>query len=386
MKILITTDLFTVTTNGVVTSVHNLLEELENKGHEVRILTFSEDKESHKEGNVYYIKSMSLNFIYPDVRMPMSYRNSLVSELIEWKPDVIHSQCEFFSFQFAKRISKLTGAPLVHTYHTLYEDYVGYVFPSKRMGKFIVRRWLRKRLKKADKVIVPTSKVSNILYGYGMKNDICIVPSGVDLSRYDYRMDEAERIAKRSAIGIPEDCKVIINLGRLGNEKNIEELITFFAEALQFDDKLRFLIVGGGPAKEMLESHAEELGIADYVIFTGMVPPALVREYYQLGDLFVSASTSETQGLTYVEAAANALPLLCRKDDCLDDIIDEGVNGYQYTTKEEFLSKLQWIMDNDAWRVTAGKRSEEKAAFFDKSNFGDKIESIYEETIATNCG
>lgn len=386
MKILITTDLFTVTTNGVVTSVHNLLEELENKGHEVRILTFSEDKESHKEGNVYYIKSMSLNFIYPDVRMPMSYRNSLVSELIEWKPDVIHSQCEFFSFQFAKRISKLTGAPLVHTYHTLYEDYVGYVFPSKRMGKFIVRRWLRKRLKKADKVIAPTSKVSNILYGYGMKNDICIVPSGVDLSRYDYRMDETERIDKRSAIGIPEDCKVIINLGRLGNEKNIEELITFFAEALQFDDKLRFLIVGGGPAKEMLESHAEELGIADYVIFTGMVPPALVREYYQLGDLFVSASTSETQGLTYVEAAANALPLLCRKDDCLDDIIDEGGNGYQYTTKEEFLSKLQWIMDNDAWRVTAGKRSEEKAAFFDKSNFGDKIESIYEETISTNCG
>ncbi len=386
MKILITTDLFTVTTNGVVTSVHNLLEELEGKGHEVRILTFSEGKESYKEGNVYYIKSVSLKFIYPDVRMPMSYRNAMVDELIEWKPDVIHSQCEFFSYQFAQRISKLTGAPLVHTYHTLYEDYVGYVFPSKRMGKFIVRKWIRKRLKKADKVIAPTSKVSNILHGYGMENDICVVPSGVDLSRYDYRMDETERKAKRRAIGIPEDCKVIINLGRLGNEKNIEELIEFFAEAVKRDDKLRFLIVGGGPAKEMLENLAEELGVAEYVIFAGMVPPTLVREYYQLGDLFVSASTSETQGLTYVEAAANALPLLCRKDDCLDDIVDEGINGYQYTTKEEFLEKLQWIMDNDEWRATAGKHSEAKAESFDKSHFGDKIESIYEETVSENCG
>ena len=381
MKVLITTDLYNVSTNGVVTSVKNLLEELEGKGHDVRVLTFSEDIESYKDGNIYYIKSVPIGFIYPDMRMPISYRNSLVTELILWKPDVIHSQCEFFSYQYAQRIAKITGAPLIHTYHTLYEDYVTYVIPSKWIGKRVVKKLSCMRLKNSQKVIAPTNKVQNILRDYGMENDICIVPSGLDLSRYHYRMEKEERIAKRNMIGIEEDAKVLINLGRVGTEKNIEELVTFFADAAKEDEKLVFLIVGDGPAREGLEELAKELNIENRVIFTGMVPPALVREYYQLADVFVSASTSETQGLTYVEAAANALPLLCRKDDCLNDVIEEGINGYQYETKEQFLAYLSKIIADDKWRSAAGKRSEEIAVNFDKSNFGDRIESIYKEAV-----
>ena len=84
------------------------------------------------------------------MRMPLSFRHRLIKELIEWKPDVIHSQCEFFSYQFALRISKKTGAPIVHTYHTLYEQYVKYVIPSKRLGKTLVRVLSKKRLKKSE--------------------------------------------------------------------------------------------------------------------------------------------------------------------------------------------------------------------------------------------
>lgn len=394
MKILITTDLYKVTTNGVVTSVRNLMEELERKGHQIRVLTFSDNLESYQEENVYFIKSISMDFIYPNVRMPISYRNDLVRELVEWKPDVIHSQCEFFSYQFAQRISKLTGAPIVHTYHTLYEDYVTYVIPNKWVGKRMVKQMSRMRLKTAKTVIAPTSKVKDILLAYGLKNDIQIVSSGIALQQYDYRMDSKERKAKRYALGIPEGNKVMLNLGRLGTEKNLEELMEFFAEAVKWHMceatreanseeaqalGLTFLVVGDGPAKQGLEALAKELGVEEHVIFTGMVPPNLVREYYQLGDLFVSASTSETQGLTYVEAAANGLPLLCRKDDCLNDVLEEGVNGYQYTTKEEFLSRMQEIMQDDAWREAAGLRGREIAKGFDKSHFGDKVENIYEE-------
>lgn len=381
MKILITTDLYKVTTNGVVTSVHNLLEELESKGHDVRVLTFSDGKESYKEDKVYYIKSVSLDFVYPNVRMPISYRNSLLSELIEWKPDVIHSQCEFFSYQFAQRIAKLTGAPLVHTYHTLYEDYVTYVIPSKWVGKRAVRKLSCIRLKKAKKIIAPTMKVYNILRSYGMKNDMDIVPSGLDLEQYVYRMNDEERAAKRMALGISKENQVILNLGRLGTEKNIEELLCFFADAVGEHNNLYFLIVGDGPAKKTLEELTEKLGISKKVIFTGMVLPTLVREYYQLADVFVSASTSETQGLTYIEAAANGLPLLCHKDTCLDEIIREGINGYQYTTKEEFLEKLNIILSSEEWRENVAKCSEQIAKEFDKAKFAETIESIYEKTL-----
>lgn len=378
MKILITTDLYTVTTNGVVTSVKNLMEELEKKGHEVRVLTFSGDRHSHKEGNVYYIKSMTLP-IYPDVRMPLSRAGKYVKEIVEWKPDVVHSQCEFFSYGYAARIAKKSGAALVHTYHTLYEQYVGYVFPSKRLGEKFVKWFSRNRLKKADNVIAPTRKVERALRGYGLKNDISVIPSGIRLEQHKVRITPEERVTKRQELGITDDQLVLINLGRLGTEKNIQELIKFFAEAIKTRDNLKFMIVGGGPAKEELEKLAKDLGVDDKVIFTGMVKPTEVQLYYQMGDVFVSASTSETQGLTYVEAAANGLPLLCREDDCLEDVVYEGENGYEYTNSAEFMDRIDAIVAAPQWRTSAGKRSEEVANMYDKSVFGDAVEKVYVE-------
>ena len=382
LKILITTDLYTVSTNGVVTSVQNLFDELTAKGHDVRILTISDSLHSHKEGAVYYIRSVPLKAVYTDLRMTTSYRHKLIQEIIDWKPDIVHSQCEFFSYQFAARISRITGAPLVHTYHTLYEQYLtSYVVPSKRLGEFLAKVLSRKRLKHVSTLVAPTQKVENTLQHYGIRAPISVIPSGISLEQHHQRLSHEERMERRRALGIADDEQVLLNLGRLGGEKNLGELLELFAEARQKNDNLKFLIVGDGPAKEDLEKQAKKLGIADYVIFTGMVPPDEVQNYYQLGDVFVSASTSETQGLTYIEAAANGLPLLCRQDDCLADVLQEGENGYEYTSAEEFLHAIDTVMDDPEWRAAAAKRSEEIAASFDKKNFGDAIENVYESVL-----
>lgn len=381
MKILITTDLFSTPTNGVVTSIKNLCEELNKRGHEVRILALSDSLSSHRDGSVYYIKSVSLGFVYPDVRMPVSYRNDLITEIIEWKPDVIHSQCEFFSFQFAQRISRMSGAPLIHTYHTLYEQYVTYVIPSRRLGRRAVGVLSRKRLKHVAKVVAPTQKVEDRLRNYGLRNPICVIPSGISLEQYEKRMSRNECMEHRRALGIPDDHQVVLSLGRLGVEKNLEELLELFAGELAHNTKLTFLIVGDGPAREQLESLSAKLGIAKHVIFTGMVNPSEVQDYYQLGDVFVCASTSETQGLTYIEAAANGLVLLCRKDPCLNGVLQDGVNGYFYTVPEEFLEKINIILNDADWRRTAGKRSEEIAKSFDKGHFASAIEAVYKSVL-----
>ena len=380
-KILITTDLFTTNTNGVVTSVQNLFDELTAKGHDVRILTLSDTLHSHKDGAVYYIRSVPLGAVYPDVRMPVSYRHKLIKELIDWKPDVIHSQCEFFSYQFASRISRITGAPLVHTYHTLYEQYLtSYFIPSKRVGDFLAKFLSRKRLKNVDTLVAPTQKVEHTLHGYGMEAPINVVPSGISLEQHFQRLTEEERQEKRRSLGIGDEDQVLLNLGRLGGEKNLGELMELFAAAREHNKNLKFLIVGDGPAREDLEKLAKKLEVSDYVIFTGMVPPSEVQDYYQLGDVFVSASTSETQGLTYIEAAANGLPLLCRQDDCLADVLQPGENGYEYTSEEEFLNAIDMVMD-PAWRASAARRSEQIAAAFDKKAFGEAIENIYESVL-----
>jgi len=378
MKVLITTDLYTTNTNGVVTSVRNLMEELEKKGHEVRVLTVSEKLRSYRKNNVYYIRSVPLGVIYPDVRMPVSYRHHYLRELIAWKPDVIHSQCEYFSYQFAGYISKKTHAPIVHTYHTLYEQYVTYIFPSQRLGALFVGVLSKFRLRKAEAIVAPTQKVETVLKDYGIRNPIYIVPSGITLEQHKERITEQERLQKRRALGIPEDNTVLLNLGRLGTEKNLSELVELFAIARANNPKLTLLIVGDGPARKELEELAGRLGISEHVIFTGMVDPKEVHKYYQLGDIFVSASTSETQGLTYIEAAANGLPLLCRRDPCLDGVLVEGKNGYEYEAEQEFCDLLDTILDNPDWRQTAGAQSRHIANTFDKSRFAEKIEDIYE--------
>lgn len=385
MKILITTDLFTVTTNGVVTSVKNLWDELKSHGHDVRILTLSDNIHSHRDGDVYYIRSMPFA-VYPNVRMPLSYRHHLIKELIEWAPDVIHSQCEFFSFQYALRISRKTGAPIVHTYHTLYEQYVGYVFPSRRLGCKIVRVFSRKRLKRVKNVIAPTHKVEDTLHTYGLKNSISVVPSGISLAQHFARLTPDERLEKRRALGIHDDTVLLVNIGRVGAEKNLGELVTFFSKAVAKGYNIMFMIVGDGPARKDLENQACELGIDEKMIFTGMVKPGEVQNYYQLGDVFVSASTSETQGLTYIEAAANALPLLCRKDMCLDEVLYNGENGYDYTNEDEFMRGLDAVVNDPEWRKTAGKKSEDIARAFDKSSFGVAVEQLYESIVKANKG
>lgn len=383
MKILITTDLFTTATNGVVTSVRNLRDELKNKGHDVRILTLSDGKTSYKdeEDGVYYICSVSIGKIYPNVRMPMTYRHALIGELIDWKPDVIHSQCEFFSFQFALHISKSTGAPVIHTYHTLYEQYVTYVIPSKRLGECLVRVLSKKRLKRVRTVVVPTRKVEETLLKYGMKNDIQIVPSGISLKQHKERITSEERMRKRRELGIDDSKTVLLSLGRLGAEKKLDELLRLFAAARETNRNLVFLIVGDGPAREQLKALSAELDITDAVIFTGMVNPEKVQRYYALGDIFVSASTSETQGLTYIEAAANGLPLLCKQDLCLQDVVIPGENGYLYTDEREFLERMEAILRDPDWRESAKKRSEEIASAYDKETFGETMEAIYRSVI-----
>ena len=382
LKILITTDLYTTNTNGVVTSVQNLFDELIAKGHDVKILTISENLHSHREGPVTYIRSVSLDKFYPNVRMPVSYRHQLIQDIIDWKPDVVHSQCEFFSYQFAQRISKITGAPIVHTYHTLYEQYVtSYLIPSKRFSDAMVKFLSRKRLKKVATLIAPTQKVENTLQGYGLERPIEIIPSGISLEQHRQRLDPQLRLEKRRALGIGDEDLVLLNLGRLGGEKNLGELIELFAEARKENENLKFLIVGDGPAREELEKLAKKLDVSQYVIFTGMVSPREVQDYYQLGDVFVSASTSETQGLTYIEAAANGLPLLCRQDDCLADVLQNGENGYDYTSAEEFLRAIDTLMEDPEWRASAARRSEQIAASFDKKAFADAVENIYESVL-----
>ncbi len=383
LKILITTDLYTVNTNGVVTSVRNLSDALIKRGHDVKILTLSDKYKSYKKGNAYYVRSIPLGAVYPDIRMSFAICHPYINEIIDWKPDIIHNQCEFFTLEFAKKISKKTGAPIVHTYHTMYEQYIRYILPLKKSAKQVVGFLARLRLKKVKAIITPTEKVKKSLLGYRIDKPIYIMPTGINLDQHKARISPEERSEKRGEYGIPNNAKVLINLGRLGTEKNLSELIAYFEKLSQKDKNLYFLIVGVGPAENELKSLAKKTCVADKIIFTGMVEPKNVHLYYQIGDVFVSASTSETQGLTYVEAAANGLPLLCREDPCLEEVIDNGNSGFTYNDYNAFEKGFFAITQSFENICNMGKKSAEMSEKFDKHAFAESAEKIYVKTLSS---
>lgn len=160
---------------------------------------------------------------------------------------------------------------------------------------------------------------------------------------------------------------MLLYVGRLAKEKNVEELLEYQQKIQESGTIL--MIVGGGPYLETLRKKAAELGVTESVIFTGMVSPAEVASYYPAGDLFVSASTSETQGLTYAEALAAGLPLLCRRDQCLRAVVEEDKNGWQYRTEEEFLKDLKnWKEKEDDERRGMCSYAKQSAEIFPKKD------------------
>lgn len=384
MKILITSDWYSPAVNGVVTSVQNLRRELIQRGHEVRVLTLSPNHRSSFQDGVTRLGSIGAGRIYPGARLRTALAGKWVRELIDWKPDIVHSQCEFSTFFLARRITEELNIPLIHTYHTVYEDYTHYFSPSVRLGRKAVQRFTRWITAQTDCVIAPTEKVRHLLEGYQIEPPVCVVPSGIDLRKFQTIQNQeqatAMKLQMREKLGIPADWTILVCVGRLAEEKNIDELIRLRAsmEKNKENNKISLLLVGDGPYRSQLEQQAQTLGLsAPELIFAGMVKPEEVADWYRLGDLFVSASSSETQGLTYIEALAAGVPVLCRADPCLTDVVRQGENGWQYQTESDFYQILNDFLTHSEIHADLQKNAFLSSQEFSAEKFAQKLETIY---------
>lgn len=382
MKILITTDWYSPVINGVVTSVLNLQKQLEAKGHEVKILTLSRDGSPKKNDSAYYVRSFHVR-IYPEARGTYSFfKNKYVKELLAWKPDIIHSQCEWMSFIFAKEIAGKLHIPIVHTYHTIYEDYTHYFLHNQLVSKKLIRFGAGYALKRADYVITPTDKAKESLNVYDLKTPVTTVPTGIDLAKYQRKVYYEELFELRNSLGIPTEKKILSYVGRLGKEKNVDELIKNMKQLLKIEPNALLLIVGGGPYEEELKTLTGKLKLTDSVKFVGMVPPSETPKYYKLGHIFVCASQSEAQGLTYIEALACGIPSVCKDDKCLQGVIINGYNGYTYRNNEEYISYVTSILNMPEINYKRlCENAKTSSANYSTKIFAEKIEEVYTQAV-----
>lgn len=379
MKVLLTSDLNPDTVNGVIVSVLMLKQELERQGCEVKLLTLSSTRETYREGEIYYVGSIPLDAIYPDLRASLNTRSSLVDELIAWKPDIIHSQCEFFTYSFVQRIAKHCHCPIIHTYHTQYEYYTKYVLPGNWDG--FLARVMALRLRSADVVIAPTEKTKNYLLSENICSSVRVIPTGIDLDAFSRAGTPEEMDVLRKKLGVPSSWRLYGNVGRVAQEKNLDEVLAIHRRVREQRDDVGLLIVGDGAGMKQLKKQIEERALGESVFLTGMVPKETVGSYYQLLDFFISASVSETQGLTYIEALANGRPVIARRDDAIAHVVQSDVNGYQYDTPEECANILLQLLTDDALYARWKQGAWESRDQFSKKHFGERVFALYQEQL-----
>ena len=385
MNIAIFTDTYFPDINGVTSSIHTLSEELRKRGHTVYVFTVSEPrsvmKQLKKDPSVYRFPSIPIVFIKPHrAAAPFSIR--LFRLVKKFKIDIIHTQTEFFMAYFGMSAATSFRIPIIHTYHTMLEDYTHYVTRGIFAKPVMARQYTRAFCNMVSTIIVPTEKVKSSLRSYGVKKPIYVIPTGINLEPFRKDLHSSENsLALKQKLNIDPSWPIILSVGRVAKEKSLDVLIEKMPDVLKLVPDARLIVVGTGPAKEKLEEMSDTLGISDHVIFLGAVPYREIGSYYRLGDVFVCCSTTETQGLTYYEAMAAGVPIIARRDDCIRKIIRDRKDGVQFDTPESLPEMIRDILEHPETAAMYARNAYEAVKAFSSETFGQRVEDIYLHTI-----
>lgn len=318
--------------SGVVRSVETFRAELAKKG--VSFFIFAPWYPGCKpEERVYRFFAVpaptNRDFM---LAVPVSLR--LGRELKRLELDLIHVHSPFLLGSLGARWARRLKIPLVFTYHTLYEEYVHYFPLLQKQARAATRRYTVGFCNRCDLVLAPTGIIRDYLLRAGVRVPVAALPTGINLAAF--RGGDREGFRRR--YGIAPDAPVLVYVGRLGKEKNIEFLLRTLRRIGERVRDVRLVLVGGGPARGELAALAEELGVGERVVFTGPVPPDRVKDCYAAGDLFVSASLTETQGLVIGEAKAAGLPAVAVGAQGVSEMVAEGVDGFLTPLDEEIFA------------------------------------------------
>ena len=387
MRIGIFTDAYTPFVNGVTTSVLMLKKGLENKGHKVYIITVNPNNmhfSLDSTGTVLRIPGIPIG-IY-DYRLTGIYPLKALKQIKKWHLDIIHSQTEFGVGTFARIVSKQFNIPLVHTYHTMYEDYVHYVThgyfdkPSKKIVEYLTLFYCDKTI---TELIVPTKKAWELFKDkYMVDRNVHIVPTGIDTDRFKPENNKNIKIEKeRNKLNIKKEDFIITFVGRIAEEKNIVFLLDNMKQIIKNCPNAKLLIVGDGPDLESYKKIAKENKLEGNIIFVGKVPWEDIPKYYLISDVFVTASKSETQGLTVIEAMAANLPVVCINDESFNTTVIDNLNGKIFEDDKQYVESISELYNDKKLLNRLRQGAANTAEMHTIKYFAERVLDVYNIAI-----
>ncbi len=320
MRVLMFSNTYKPTISGVVTSISTFRQGLRAAGHEVYLIAPEYANYEDDEPYIFRFPAIDMPAQF-DWSVPLAPKIAMEPTVRGIRPEVIHAHHPVVMGGLASSFAQSLRVPLVFTFHTRYDQYVQQYVPIvSELAGWVTDEIITRYIEQCTHVIVPTPSIrAFILDRYAQNVPVSIVPTPVDLRQYDHL--EPQRV--RSALGL-EGAEVLLYVGRLAEEKNLDFTLKAFARIVSRRPHVRLVLVGKGPYESGLKRLAEKLEIARQVIFAGPIPYSEVPHYAAAADLFVFSSQTDTQGLVLIESLAAGTPVVALKAPGPVDVLAAG--------------------------------------------------------------
>ncbi|MCP8307091.1 MAG: glycosyltransferase [archaeon] len=379
MKIAFFSDTYLPNRDGVVTSILTLRKALEERGHEVFIFCSGsrQAKEKNIDDHVFYYTSIPFK-PYPDYKIAF-FPFLSEREVEKLGIQLVHSHGLATTGWAAVRAARSLRLPIITTFHTLIPEAIHYVAKGDRMGKFVKRiawSYVKFYLKRSDAIIVPSNVIKDILIEHGIEKDIYLIPSSVDVKRFN---PDTNGEPIRELLGI-KDGHLVLYIGRLVKEKNLEVLIKAAPKVLKELPHCKFIVAGIGPAADYYKNMVLKSNLKESIIFQGYIEDGILERYYAASDVFVFPSKFETQGLTALEAMACGKPVVGADFLAIKEIVKNGYNGYLFNPDDPD-DCAEKIIKTIKERSIMSKNARQTALEYSVDECIDKLLKVYKKYV-----
>lgn len=368
---------------GVPIAVDRLRRALARLGHEVLVVAPCYGDTPHDGPGELRVRSLLTLGSGKEFRLANVFSPRLYRRIVAWRPDIIHVHHPFWLGSAGLLLARMLRIPVIYTYHTRLEHYAHYVpLPGPLFRNLISHALVRRFANRCDAVVVPTEAAEEYLRMIGVKRPIFVLPTGIEYERFQAASEQAvTELRGRLQIG---EKKVLISISRLSREKNIDFLLDAAHElASRTRVPFKLLLIGEGEDRQRIEARIREFGLDDTVSLLGAVPPEEIPLYCSLGDVFVFASRSETQGMVILEAMAAGLPAVVVRASGIDDMVRDGENGFKtLPILSRWVDCVDRLLADESLRQRLGDTARVFARSYGVDAFGQQMERIYAHVVA----
>jgi 1,2-diacylglycerol 3-alpha-glucosyltransferase len=395
LRIVFATDQYWPRISGMSVSIDAFASDLEKAGHKVAILApeyrgaVEFDALSNRR-RVFRFKSHGV-FFSPEDKLVSSAVGGKVRQVLDRiAPDIIHVQSEFRLGRIAAKYAIAEGVPLVMTAHTNWEELIGLYLPL--LAEPIARKYAKLRLGKtynsADRVIVPTGAMRDLLLEYKVGAPITIIPTGVQ--RTDFELDGEESAAAlvcwRESYPELRGKRILLTAGRIGEEKNLDFLLGVMERLRWTAPEAMLVIAGDGPYREALERSVRRRRLEERVLFLGFVARSRMKELYRLSEVFVFASLVESQGMVVIESMMAGTPVVAIGEMGTKELMGGDNGGFMVEADEgAFAEKVRLLLAEPELRRRKAEEAFRHAQLWTNDESVKKVDRLYRE-LATSRG